>query len=410
MVGAAQYLDEEIDWVLSAVVGKKKQSYIQTHFKDKFGRSLNHNQIRYIKNKYGKDPRFKYELSLVPFSYDEVPPFPSLFQGYWNTLKIATSPKPGDTGEQEGEDEQGNEIDFGSPKEDGPSTKMEKRQDESKHGAVAMIRAKRKRGADDSGSGRSRFIKKITGPQRPQLQRDWVPKTVEYETPPQQWNTLDLQLPTSHVHSTTASLAHDHHDNHDTRYPHTEGYDGTQQQMLSQCHSISTSVGWTPSVPLTAWDAGDSPVFTSVNHSMNPSALVYPTSTMEQLYRHPPEQTQTLPQTPTIQYQPLLQPLLAPSVSSFSPLIPNIAPYPYHGYQQQQYHQTPPRQQHLQLHLEAPENPEFPSLAISEVEGQPSLDTLSGVVPFRLIPSFQEMPIEPASFQGIAEGDVREHH
>lgn len=60
MVGAAQYLDEEIDWVLSAVVGKKKQSYIQTNFKDKFGRSLNHNQIRYIKNKYGKDPRFKY--------------------------------------------------------------------------------------------------------------------------------------------------------------------------------------------------------------------------------------------------------------------------------------------------------------------------------------------------------------
>lgn len=73
MVGAAQYLDEEIDWVLSAVVGKKKQSYIQTHFKDKFGRSLNHNQIRYIKNKYGKDPRFKYVLSLPPLSHDEVP-------------------------------------------------------------------------------------------------------------------------------------------------------------------------------------------------------------------------------------------------------------------------------------------------------------------------------------------------
>lgn len=77
MVGAAQYLDEEIDWVLSAVVGKKKQSYIQTNFKDKFGRSLNHNQIRYIKNKYGKDPRFKYVLS----------PFLSLFREYWNTLK-----------------------------------------------------------------------------------------------------------------------------------------------------------------------------------------------------------------------------------------------------------------------------------------------------------------------------------
>lgn len=64
MVGAAQYLDDEIDWVLSAVVGKKKQSYIQTHFHEKFGRHLNHNQIRYIKNKYGKDPRFKYVSSL----------------------------------------------------------------------------------------------------------------------------------------------------------------------------------------------------------------------------------------------------------------------------------------------------------------------------------------------------------
>lgn len=64
MVGAAQYQDNEIEWVLSAVVTKKKQSYIQAHFKEKFGRELNHNQIRYIKNKYGKDPRFKYGYPL----------------------------------------------------------------------------------------------------------------------------------------------------------------------------------------------------------------------------------------------------------------------------------------------------------------------------------------------------------
>lgn len=66
MVGAAQYQDNEIEWVLSAVVTKKKQSYIQEHFKERFGRELNHNQIRYIKNKYGKDPRFKY--GYPPFS------------------------------------------------------------------------------------------------------------------------------------------------------------------------------------------------------------------------------------------------------------------------------------------------------------------------------------------------------
>lgn len=182
--------------------------------------------------------------------------------------------------------------------------------------------------------------------------------------------------------------------------------------MLSQFHNSGTGVGWTSSVPLSTWDT-DSPVFTNVNHNMNPSALTYPTSVMEQLYCHAAEQTHTLPQTPTIQYQSqLVQPLLtAPSVSTFSPHIPNITPYPYHNNQGLQYHQPSQREQHLQFHLEAPENPDFTSLAISEVEGNPSLDTLSGV------PSFQEMPIEPASSQGVTElstltlatGDVHEH-
>ncbi|KAL7782167.1 hypothetical protein V8C43DRAFT_327168 [Trichoderma afarasin] len=393
MVGAAQYLDEEIDWVLSAVVGKKKQSYIQTNFKDKFGRSLNHNQIRYIKNKYGKDPRFN-----SPLVNTRAP-------------RIATSPKPGDPGEQEGEDEKGNEIDFGSPKEDGPSVNTRKRQDDSKDEAVAMIRAKRKRGVDDSGSGRPRFIKKIIGPQRPQrpqLQRDRISKIVAYETPPRQWDPLDLQLSTSHINSTSTPPTSLGHGYHDTQYPHTEAYGSTRQQTLSQGHDISTSIGWTPSVSLTTWGT-DSPVFTNVSHSMNPSALTYATSTMEQLYHHPGEQTQALPQTPTIQYQPqLVQP---PSISSFSPLIPNIMPYPYHNYQEQQYHQPPQREEDVYLHLEAPQNPEFPNVDIPEVE-----DTLSGV-PFQLTPNFQEMPIEPASAQGVAAepltlaaGDVDEHH
>lgn len=242
-------------------------------------------------------------------------------------------------------------------------------------------------------------------------------KTVEYETPPQQWNALDLQLSTSHINSTSTPPTSLGHGYHDTQYLHTEAYDSTRQQTLSQCHDISTSIGWTPSVSLTTW-GDDSPVFTNVSHSMNPSALVYPTSTMEQLYHHLAEHTQTLPQTPTIQYQPqLVQP---PPVSSFSPHIPNITPYPYHSYQEQQYHQTPQRQHDLQLHFEAPENPEnpeFPNFAISEVEGQPALDTLSSVIPFPLTPNFQEMPIEPASSQGVAAepltlaaGDVDEHH
>lgn len=71
--------------------------------------------------------------------------------------RIATSPKPGDPDEQEGENEKGNEIDFESPREERPSRNTGKRQDESKDEVVAMIRAKRKRGADDSGSGRPRY-------------------------------------------------------------------------------------------------------------------------------------------------------------------------------------------------------------------------------------------------------------
>ncbi|KAK5992783.1 hypothetical protein PT974_06199 [Cladobotryum mycophilum] len=62
MVGSAQYRDEEIGWVLNAVVARKNQEYIQHNFEELFGRPLNHNQIRYIKNKYGKDPKFNSPL------------------------------------------------------------------------------------------------------------------------------------------------------------------------------------------------------------------------------------------------------------------------------------------------------------------------------------------------------------
>ncbi|KAL7908734.1 hypothetical protein GGI35DRAFT_493717 [Trichoderma velutinum] len=374
MVGAAQYLDEEIDWVLSAVVGKKKQSYIQTHFKDKFGRSLNHNQIRYIKNKYGKDPRFN-----SPLVNTRAP-------------RIATSPKPGDPGEQEGEDEQGDDIDFDGPRKDGPSLNIGERQGELKDGAVAMIRAKRKRGADDSGDGRPRFIKKITGPQRPELRRDRASKTVEYETPPQQWNTLDHQLATSsNVLSASTPPTSSGHGYNDTQQ--TAAHYSIQQPMLSRYQNSGTSIGWTQSVPLSTWE-NDSPVFTSVNYSMNPPTLTY-----EQLYPAPAEQTHAFPKQ-------LL--LAAPPVSPFPSFTPNVTPHIYQSYQEEPYHQPS---------FEAPENPDFPNLATSEVQGHLPIDTLSSVS-FPLVPSFQEMPIEPASSQGVAElstltfaaGDVHEHY
>ena len=59
MVGAAQYLDGEIQYVLEMVVEKRKVPEIKARFEARFGKTLNNNQVRYIKNKYGKDPRFK---------------------------------------------------------------------------------------------------------------------------------------------------------------------------------------------------------------------------------------------------------------------------------------------------------------------------------------------------------------
>ncbi|KAL7939589.1 hypothetical protein V8C35DRAFT_275397 [Trichoderma chlorosporum] len=389
MVGAAQYLDEEIDWVLSAVVGKKKQSYIQTHFKDKFGRSLNHNQIRYIKNKYGKDPRFK----------------------------IATSPKPGGVSDLGDETEQGNHIDFGSPSEVGPSKAVEKRQSEQKDEVAAVARVKRKRGLEDSGDGRSRLVKKIVGSQRLELQRERVPsKTVELETSLHQWNTLDLQPSTSHAYPPSTTVASHADEFLDTLY--VAAHDGAQQSTPVQVHNTSTGIGWAPSVSLSTWMAANSPVFTSVSENVVPSALVLPTATVEQLYHRPAAQTNMLLQTPvTTQYQlQLPQPCLATSsISPFSILTPSAAPSPFHNYQEQQPYELSQIKQELHSPIEAPEAHVFPNLAISGVEGYPYPDSLSNVA-FPLVPSFQEMPIEPASCHGVSEpptlatDDVREHH
>lgn len=59
MAGTAQYTDDEIEWVLKLVVKRVKSGMIQTGFEKKFGRPLKANQVRYVKNKYGKDPKYK---------------------------------------------------------------------------------------------------------------------------------------------------------------------------------------------------------------------------------------------------------------------------------------------------------------------------------------------------------------
>lgn len=59
MVGSAIYTDQEILWILEQVLAKTKPADIQSGFSLRFSRDIGPSQIRYVKNKYGKDPRFK---------------------------------------------------------------------------------------------------------------------------------------------------------------------------------------------------------------------------------------------------------------------------------------------------------------------------------------------------------------
>ncbi|KND91340.1 hypothetical protein TOPH_04042 [Tolypocladium ophioglossoides CBS 100239] len=88
MVGSATYSDEEITWVLERVLAKAKPADIQVGFGSRFGRELIGSQVRYLKNKYGRDPRFKYEDHFplfIPLSLafalflDLLPPGSALF-------------------------------------------------------------------------------------------------------------------------------------------------------------------------------------------------------------------------------------------------------------------------------------------------------------------------------------------
>ncbi|GAB0138932.1 hypothetical protein EsDP_00007151 [Epichloe bromicola] len=58
MAGAQQYKDVEILFVLKAILRGLSLRWIITMFERRFGRRLTENQVRYIKNKYGRDPRF----------------------------------------------------------------------------------------------------------------------------------------------------------------------------------------------------------------------------------------------------------------------------------------------------------------------------------------------------------------
>lgn len=72
MVGQITYPDEQIIFVLESIRDGWAQDTIMATYTKKFGNSFTANQLRYVKNKYGKDPKFGYasvlrKLSLMCF-------------------------------------------------------------------------------------------------------------------------------------------------------------------------------------------------------------------------------------------------------------------------------------------------------------------------------------------------------
>ncbi|KAH0492569.1 hypothetical protein TgHK011_007517 [Trichoderma gracile] len=456
MVGAAQYLDDEIDWVLSAVVGKKKQSYIQTHFHEKFGRHLNHNQIRYIKNKYGKDPRFKYvssPFSLFPpllFPYYILLVFHSSFRadGECSPLvnarppRMAVSPKLGGgrrEQDDEGEPDDEDEVNLRDPGRAGPSSALkvgERRRESRDEAATSTLttRMKRKRSVDESSDLGERLVKRITGSQRADSQpeaaaaSESAPRAAHPREPLQQWrstSTTRLQ-PSSLGVSSASPLGLSLADNYfDTLQTGEHGNLPTQQQP-NTLQFLHTSDMWTAPVPSqssSTWPAGHLAAFPgggSNNNNSAPDAYmsVYPAlpaTTTEELYR-PVEQTAgMMSQMPVnTQYQ-LQMPSNQPtpfSVSQFSPALPDLAPSPFQHYLEQQQIQPPNHisqsGQHQQYHLDVSAAQPFSQLSISEPQATPNLgnntnnnnnNSLS-VIPYHpMPPTFQGLPTDTPSSQ-----------
>ncbi|KAL6892748.1 hypothetical protein HDV57DRAFT_523559 [Trichoderma longibrachiatum] len=387
MVGAAQYLDDEIDWVLSAVVGKKKQSYIQTHFHEKFGRHLNHNQIRYIKNKYGKDPRFNSPL------VNARPP------------RVAVSPKPGGLAEKkdEGEQDDEDEVNLGVFSRAGPSSTNkvgERRRELRDEAATATLstRMKRKKSVDESSDLGERLVKKITGSQRADSQRETTATPEpgsraaqsKQQPPLQQWKSSSraagLQQSSAMRIPSSSPLALSLADNYfDTLQTGDRG-NLPAQQPPDALQFLQTSDHWIAPVPRGTCTAGNAASFPSASDNGAPDAYmsIYPalptTTTMEDLYRPIDQAGSIMSQMPvTAQYQ-----LQMPSnqqttfsASHFPPALPDLAPPPFQHYLEQQQLQHPSQLirsgHHQQYHVEASIVQSFPQMAVSETQATPNL-------------------------------------
>ncbi|KAH8129799.1 hypothetical protein LI328DRAFT_162359 [Trichoderma asperelloides] len=385
MVGAAQYQDKEIDWVLSAVVSKKKQSYIQTHFKEKFGRALNHNQIRYIKNKYGKDPRFNSPLVNI------------------RAPVRATTPEPDGSSDHEDGETQGNTVVFENQKEVGPSIATEEEQNGPEDDGTTATHPKRKRGSHEQGDALERLIKQTTKSQRlnfspqPATTQERILRSHLGETFLQQQNISDIHLPVSHTHAhpPPMTLASPEDNCNDPLYAGI--FHGIQHPQILPLHSTSTGIGWMPSMSMSdhSWDAArNTPVFTSFSGSVHPSTMIQASPSpmidqhqkMEHMMFHSPAIAHYSLRLPSSQ-------LVSQQVSQISPATPSLSLAPYTEHQEQQHHQLLQQEQQLHSHIDTGITSTFPSSSISNLESQTIAENLSGVAP-QLIPSFHEVPIE----------------
>ncbi|KAL7926765.1 hypothetical protein ACQKWADRAFT_326915 [Trichoderma austrokoningii] len=384
MVGSAQYQDQEIEWVLAAIVSKQKQAYIQSHFKKKFGRVLNYNQIRYIKNKYGKDPKFNSPLVNI------------------RAPMRATTPDPDESVEPEdGDEQESSGAATKSHSEAGPSTVTDQAQNAPEDNSTKATQPRRKRGGNEP-RGVQSLVRQIPKAQR--LQSSRQPGTTSGPTlrgsrreafSPQQ-NASNSYLPISQNHThlppmALASLEGSHQDSPCARL--SQGVQHPQNFPLM--HSSSTDNGWIPSTPMGGhgWrTVKNTSVFTSVGGRADPLAMAQASSSP--MNEHQPMGYMIFQSPTATPYQPRLPSthICAQHVSQFSPAAPSVSLPLYAGHLEQS-QQLLQQEQQLHSHTDIGAITSLPGSEISNLGGETYAHNLSGIAP-QLIPSFQEVAIE----------------
>ncbi|OAA46874.1 hypothetical protein NOR_02510 [Metarhizium rileyi] len=81
MAGSQQYKNLEIHYVLKAIHMRMPSEWVRMRFAQRFNRRLTENQLRYLKNKYGRDPRFGTPAANSTSTFGA--PNPLVGQGYW---------------------------------------------------------------------------------------------------------------------------------------------------------------------------------------------------------------------------------------------------------------------------------------------------------------------------------------